>query len=221
MLAKDLVSEIIAPLDPSDTGAKGLQWMEVFRVSHLPVVSDGDFLGLISDTDIFDQNMINMPVGDFLQGSFTPFAYGHQHLYEIIEMVSRLNLTAVPVLADDRRYLGVISQRQLILAFGDTASVKASGGVLVLELNANDYSLSEIARIVEDNNAKILSCYVSSPPESLKMEVTLKINRVNVTSVIQDFLRYDYTVTASVQGSDHNGEILRNNYDQFMMYLNV
>ncbi len=221
MLAKDLISEVIAPLNPSDTGAKGLHWMEAFRISHLPIVSHGDFLGLISDVDIFDRNMIDTPVGDLPSGLFSPFVYEFQHLYEVIEIVSRLNLTAVPVLTENHKYLGVISLRQIIQTFGEMAAVKTSGGILVLELNANDYSLSEIARIVEENNAKILSCYVTSPPDSLKMEVTLKIDQIDITSIIQTFLRFDYTIKASYQSSDHNEDILQNNYDQFMMYLNV
>ncbi len=221
MLAKDLISELIPPLRPSDTGAKGLLWMEIFRVSHLPIVQQNEFLGLISDMDIFDRNMTNEPLGSYQQPVFSPFVYEHQHLYEVVELASRLDLTAVPVLTEDHKYLGLISSRQLIQAFGDLAAVKAPGGILVLELNANDYSLSQIARMVEENDAKILSCYVTSPPDSVKIEVTLKINRVDLTSIIQTFLRYEYTVKASFQSNDQNEDILRNNYDQFMMYLNV
>ncbi len=221
MLARDLISEVISPLQPSDTGAKGLHWMEAFRISHLPIVSQGDLLGLVSDVDIFDRNMLDTPMSEYPTTPFNPFVYEYQHFYEVVEMVSRLNLTAVPVLTEKHKYLGVISLRQLIQTFGEMAAVKMPGGIIVLELNANDYSLSQIARIVEDNDAKILSSYITSPTDSVKIEVTLKINQVDLTSIIQTFLRYDYTIKASYQSKNHNEEILRNNYDQFMMYLNV
>ena len=90
-----------------------------------------------------------------------------------------------------------------------------------LELNANDYSLAQIARIVEDNHAKILSSYITSTVDSVKIEVTLKINQVDLTSIIQTFLRYHYTIKASYQSNNHSEDVLRNNYEQFMMYLNV
>lgn len=195
--------------------------MEIFRISHLPVVDQGEFIGLISDTDIFDRNIINDPVSEYSFSLFSPFVYEYQHLYEIIELVSRLDLTIVPVLNENNKYLGVISSRQLIHTFADLAAVSVPGGILVLELNEKDYSLSQIARIVEDNNAKLLSCYITSPIDSVKMEVTLKIDRTDLTSVIQSFLRYEYTIKASFQSNDQNEDILRNNYDQFMMYLNV
>lgn len=221
MLAKDLISEVIPPLQPSDTLSKGLQWMEVFHVSHLPVVKYGDFLGLISDADIFDRNRMDEPVSEYLQTLFSPFVYEYQHLYEVIELAARLNLTAVPVQTDENKYLGVITSRQLIQTFGRQVTVAVPGGILVLEMNANDYSLSQIARIVEENNAKILSSYITSPPDSVRLEVTLKIDRTDMTSIIQTFMRYDYTVKGTYQGSNQNEEILRKNYEQFMKYLSV
>ncbi len=221
MLAKDLISDTISPLRLSDTGAKGLHSMEVFRVSHLPVVDHGEFLGTISDADIFDKNMADEPIKKYVNSLLSPFVFEHQHLYEVIEAVSRLDLTTIPVLTENRNYLGVITARRLIQVFGDMAAIKMPGGILVLELNANDYSLSQIAQIVESENAKLLSCFVTSSPDSVKMEVTLKIDRIDLTAIIQTFLRYEYTILASYQSSNHNEEILRNNYEQFMKYLNV
>jgi hypothetical protein len=95
------------------------------------------------------------------------------------------------------------------------------GGVIVLELNTNDYSLAQIARIVEDNDAKILSSHVASVANSFKIEVTLKINQTDLTSILQSFQRFDYTIKASFQGSNRQEDVLRKNYDQFMLYLNV
>ena len=183
MLARDLISEVISPLQPTDTGAKGLHCMEIFRISHMPIVNHGDFLGLISDADIFDRNMVDIPISEYPSDVLSPYVYEYQHLYEVAELVSRLDLTAIPVLAENHKYLGVISSRQLIKAFGDMAAVKMSGGIIVLELNANDYSLSQIARIIEENNAKILSCYITSPEDSIKIEITLKINQTDLTSI--------------------------------------
>lgn len=95
------------------------------------------------------------------------------------------------------------------------------GGIIVLELNANDYSMAQIARIVEDNDAIILSSYVASKSNSFKIEVTLKINQTDLTSIIRSFMRYEYNIKASFQGNNRYEDVLRKNYDQFMLYLNV
>jgi len=95
------------------------------------------------------------------------------------------------------------------------------GGIIVLEMNANDYSLAQIARIVEDNDAKIMSSHVASITNSDKIKLTLKINQTDLTSIIRSFMRFDYTIKASFQGYNRYEDVLRKNYDQFMLYLNV
>jgi len=96
------------------------------------------------------------------------------------------------------------------------------GGIIVLELNAHDYSMAQIARIVEDNDAKIWCSNVApATVDTLKMEVTLKINQTDLTSIIRSFQRYDYTIKASYQGHNRHDDVLRSHYDQFMLYLNV
>ena len=102
-----------------------------------------------------------------------------------------------------------------------TSDAEYPGGIIVLEMNSHDYSLAQIARIVEDNDAKILSSHVLSVAHSIKIEVTLKINRMDLTSIIQSFQRFGYVIKASVHGYNRNEDVLRDNYDQFMMYLNV
>jgi len=95
------------------------------------------------------------------------------------------------------------------------------GAVIVLELNAHDYSMAQIARIIEDNGAKILSSHVTPIAHTLKIELSLKINQTDLTSIIRSFIRFDYTIKASFQGKNRYDDVLRNNYDQFMLYLNV
>ena len=221
MLAKDLISDTIPSLRTSDTGLRALSWMDIFRISHLPIVNNEDFLGLISDKDIYDLNMADEPIGNHKLSLFSPYVTEKQHIYEVIEIASRLNLTVVPVLDEHKNYLGLITINDLIQHFTTLAAANQPGAIIVLELNVNDYSLSEIAQIVEGNDAKILSLYVSSVPESTRVEVTIKINRNELSSIVQTFSRYDYTIKASFM-EDNNLESLYNNrFELFMRYLDV
>jgi len=106
--------------------------------------------------------------------------------------------------------------------FDNMAAMSMPGGIIVLELNVRDYSMAQIARIVEDNDAIIWCSYVSpTAGDALKMELTLKINQTDLTSIIRSFVRYGYTIKASYQGQNRHDDVLRNHYDQFMLYLNV
>ncbi len=96
MVAKDLISEVVPSLKTSDSGQTALNWMEIFRISHLPIVNNLDFLGLISDTDIYDMNQPEEPIGNHTLTLLKPFVTTEQHLFEVIGLASRLKADCCP-----------------------------------------------------------------------------------------------------------------------------
>jgi Mg/Co/Ni transporter MgtE len=221
MLAKDLISDTVPALRTSDNGQKALYWMDIFRISHLPIVNNQDFLGLISDKDIYDHNMAEEPIGNHSLSLFSPFVTYDQHLYEVMELASRLNLTVVPVLDHNNHYLGVITLNDLLHYFADFSALKEPGAIIVLDMNIHDYSLAQIAQIVESNDAKILSVCVSSHTSSTKLEVTLKINRTDLASIVQTFNRYNYIIKGTFMDEDDMNSFYENRYEMFMKYLSI
>ena len=221
MLAKDLISDVVPALKTSDTGLQALSWMDIFRISHLPIVNNLDFLGLISDKDIYDLNMAEEPIGNHKLSLFSPYVLMYQHIYEVIEITSRLELTVVPVLDENKHYLGLITLNDLLHAFANLSALKQPGGILELELNVNDYTLTQISQIVESNDAKILSLYISSPENSTKLNITLKLSVTDISSIVQTFNRYNYTVKASYMESDEMEDLLNNRFEAFMKYLSI
>ncbi|HEX7492989.1 MAG TPA: CBS domain-containing protein [Bacteroidales bacterium] len=221
MVAKDLISEVIPSLKTSDLGQTALNWMEIFRVSHLPIVNNQDFLGLISDADIYDMNQPEEPIGNHTLKLFKPFVDGEQHIFEVIGLASRLKLSVIPVLDSKNHFMGVITTSDLIRHLAGISSMDQPGGIIVLELIERDYSLSQIAQIVESNNVKVLSMYITSPPESTKLEVTLKVNTGDLVSVIKTFERYNYEVKTWVTTNDSMDSFYSERFDLLMKYLNI
>jgi len=221
MQAKDLISEIIPSLKTSDTGQTALNWMEIFRISHLPIVNNLDFLGLISDADIYDMNQPEEPIGNHKLTLFKPYVTAGQHIFEVIGLVYRLKLTVVPVLDEKGHYMGVITVNDLVMHIARFSSMEQPGGIIVLEMLERDYSLSRIAQIVEGNNIKILSMFVTSPPESTRLEVTLKLNSGDLTSVIRTFERYGYEVRKWVSEDDSLDRFYAERLDMLIKYMNI
>ena len=221
MLAKDLISEVVPSLMTSDSGQTALNWMEIFRISHLPIVNNQDFLGLISDTDIYDMNQPDEPIGNHTLTLFKPYVTTEQHLFEVIGIASRLKLTVVPVLDTNNHYKGVITTNDLVRYIAGLSSMDQSGGIIVLELTERDYSLSQIAQIIESNNVKVLSMYITSPPDSTRLEVTLKVNTTELASVIRTFERYSYDVKTWITNTDSMDQFYSERFDLLMKYLNI
>jgi acetoin utilization protein AcuB len=221
MVAKDLISEVIPSLKTSDLGQTALNWMEIFKISHLPIVNNQEFLGLISDTDIYDMNQPNEPIGNHELTLYKPFVTTEQHIFEVIGLASRLKLSVVPVLDSKNNYKGVITSNDLIRHIAGISSMDQPGGIIVLEVIDRDYSLSQIAQIVESNNVKILSVYITSSPGSTQLEVTLKVNTSDLVSVIRTFERYNYEVKTWVTDNDSMDHFYSERFDLLMKYLNI
>ena len=181
MLAINLVSDEIPPLKTSDTGSVALHWMEDFKLTELPIVNNTAFLGLIRESDILDMNDPDAPIGNHKLSLEKISVNQYEHIYEVLHKISSLKLSLIPILDDKENYLGVISLPMLIESISKLAAIRDVGGILQLELNVNDYSLSEIASIVESNGAKILSSYIHTHDDSTKMDVTIKINKTDLS----------------------------------------
>ncbi len=221
MLARELISDVVTALKTSDSGTSALSWMEVFRVKHLPIVNQRDFLGLISDSDIYDLNDPDEPVGNHNLSLQKPFVNEDQHIYEVIELLARMELTLVPVLNQEKQYLGVITQEELTRKFAHLSAMQQPGGIIELEMIQHDYSLSEISQIVESNNGRILSLYVASSDDDARLRVTLKINLTDLTSILETLNRYNYTVVSSHMNNEDLDEFYQDRFDTFLKYLNT
>ena len=221
MLAKELISEVIPALRLNDNGQKALNWMEIFRISHLPVVDNHDYVGLISDKSIYDLNLNGKTMDHCRDLLIRPYVYFNQHIYEVVSVISELKISVVPVLDPDHRYEGVITVLDLAQKFADLVAVNEPGGIIILQLNPIDYSLAEIARIVEGNDAKILSLYVSHQKDSQEMTVTLKVNRIDLSPLIQTFVRFDYSIKAVFMDDSVINEMYGDRFNQFMKYMNM
>jgi acetoin utilization protein AcuB len=220
MIAKDLITDDIPTLKITDTGSKAIHWMEEFKVSHIPILKKQEYLGLIGETDILDLNIDNKPLEKFKLSLIRPFVLANQHFYEVIKIFTNMKITVLPVLDDKQNFLGTIPITALLKEFSLLVAIRDPGGIIVLEMNEHDYSMTQIAQIIESNDGKILSCYLNSIENSTRIEITLKTNKEDLSAILQTFGRYNYTIKASFHQAEFKDDI-KNRFDLFMNYINM
>lgn len=220
MKAEELISEFIPPLKYSETGEKALSWMNEFRVSHLPIVENNEYIGLVSDDDIFDMKDPQNAINKELVSLQKPFVYANNHVYDVMKLIADSKITVVPILNAENKYIGCTDLLYLMSQITAVGSIKEAGGILVLEIKKHDYSLTQIARIVEENHAKVLSSYVTSLQDSPNIQVTLKINSTDLDKIMRTFERYDYLIKESYAEGNHFEDI-KKRYDELMNYLKM
>jgi|ERR1041385_5399809 len=220
MLAIELVSDTIPPVHTSDSIQKVMERMQEFRIRHLPIVNEEQFLGLISDSDLVEETDYQVSIGSLALSLVNPYVLEDQHIYDVIRLFYEQQLTIVPVLDSKKNYMGLIAINTLVEYFAKLTSVSDPGGIIVLEIGDKNNSLAHMAQIVESDNAQILSSYVRTFPDSTRIEITLKVNKVDISAIVATFMRYEYEVKATFNHSDNNDNS-KDRYDSLMNYLNL
>ncbi len=220
MLASEIVITEIPSLTVSDSIAQAIEWMDEFKVTQLAVVDDYKFLGIINENYLLNIDDPVDRVADHVQFLQKIHAYENEHVFEIVKKVQQNQLSLVPILSDQDLFVGTITVFNLMEVIAEMPVVKNPGGIIVMDMNSIDYSLSEISRIVESNDAKVLGCFISRAHENNTIELTIKINKMNVQDVIQTFERFGYEITASYDHSSNN-EDMEDRYNNLMNYLNM
>jgi predicted transcriptional regulator len=221
MIAAELTNQMIPPLKMSDQGAKALDWMEELRTSELPVVQEGKFMGLLSEDIILETNSGDLPVASYPLMAATCKVLSGTHYYDIIKIAADHHVKMVAVVDASDIYQGVITVQDTVTAFSQTMAVQSPGAILVLSMPAIDYSLATISRLIEENNAKILSaCITEDPMDSSLVKLTLKINQTDLTRIIATLERFEYRVIGRFQDTGAD-EIQEDRFGLLMKYLNI
>lgn len=221
MIAQELINHMVPPLKVTDDAHKAIVWMEEFRCNYLPVVDDGELQGFISEEIIMETNEIEKNVGSFdLVGKMCAVSM-ESHFFDILRVAGEHKLNMVAVLSEEGKYAGIITVQDVMASFAQSASVQMPGGILVLSMDLIDYSLAEISRYVEENNAKIISStMVEDTLDKGRIKLTLKINQLDLSRIVATLERFGYRVIGRYQ-EDARDDDSKERLDMLMKYLNM
>lgn len=211
---------MIPPLKGTDDAHKAIVWMEEFRCKHLPVVDENKLQGFLSEDIILETNSIEKQVKDFNLAGLNCYVSPHAHFYDILKVAGDNKMEMVGVV-DSQHYVGVITVQDTISSFAQSAAIQMPGAILVLSMNFIDYSLTEISRLIEENNAKILSSIVKEDTvETGKILLTLKINQTDPSRAVATLERFGYKVIARYQEPKPTGSE-KERIDMLLRFLDV
>ncbi|MDG1278090.1 MAG: CBS domain-containing protein [Algoriphagus sp.] len=200
MQAYEFINNLIPPLKLSDKTGKALSWMEEIRINNLPVVDNGVFVGLVNGDLIFDLNNPETLISELTLENSGCWVFADQHIYDVLRVSSEHHSNLVAILDRNSTYLGVVTMEDSISAFAESLSIQSHGSVMILSMNMNEYSLAEISRIIESENGKVLSSFISTDPlDNNKIKLTLKIDKPELRHIKATLERFGYRILDQYQ----------------------
>ena len=207
-------------ISPDDNLTFALDKMDELHCATLPVVSNGDLLGLLSEDLLLSMDNDALAIGDIARSLHFVYLYEYQHIYDALQYMDAQQLQLLPVLDKENHYLGVLTYRDLLSAINETMGNKGAGAIIVLELGVHDLSFSHIAHIFESENIRILHTAIREIPNTTKLELTIKVDKQHIASVVASLWRFDYVVKATFNDGSQDSDI-KERYDILMNYLNL
>lgn len=204
----------------SDSVGLALEKMVDLHTPQLPVVNEGEFLGLINERELLSEHDDRRQLADLRISLASLFRYAHQHIFEAFQYMSAHELQLLPVLDNDNDYLGVVTLNDLTREVNRLMGNEGVGAIIVLEFQRNDISFSHLTHLIESEDTKIVSMSSYEVPDSSITEVTIRVNKQNIATLVASFWRFDYVVKATFNDGNPEND-MKDRYDILMNYLNI
>ena len=221
MTTAEIINHELPILKLSDTVGNALNWMEENRIVQLVVANNGKYAGIVSEETLMNYDE-NLQLIDVMLQFSEIYLFDYQHIYESLGVISKYHLDTLGVVDEELNFVGTITATEIYSKFAELLGSQDPGAVLVVSLKSRDYSLAEISRLIESDNAKITSSYFSGSnyANDDSARLTLKINRENITSITATLERFGYIVEASY-AHEPIESLEQERYDMLMRYLSV
>lgn len=214
----DYITNDYKAIDSQQTIADVQDFFLDVPYSHFSVLNEGIYIGSIAadDVETFD---IDKKVADYKYTLEGFFARKNMIWLDVLEVFAKNHTNIVPVLDEENSYLGYYELEDIVKFFHETPFLKEQGGIIVVKKSLIDYSMSQIAQIVESNNGKLLGLFVSEA-DIESVQITIKIALGSMNDIIQTFRRYNYEIV-SEHHEDNYLNNLRERSDYLDKYLNI
>lgn len=212
------INNEIKPLKNTDSIADAQDLFLDFPYSHFPVTEDGVYIGCVNKESI---DLLNSDgIINDSRFHFERFFVRNNTIWlDVLEIFAKNDSNIIPVLDEKNTYLGYYELEDVIRFFHETPFLKEEGGIIVVEKESDKFSMSQVAQIVESNNAKILGLFISTVSRN-KVEITIKISQSGLNDIIQTFRRFEYEIISEHQEDSYLNS-LKERSDYLDKYLNI
>jgi len=205
-------------IDSQETISSVKDFFADLNFSHFPVVENGVYIGSIvaEDTETFEDSK---KVADYKYNLESFFTRKEAIWLEVLEVFAKNHSNVLPVLDENNVYVGYYELDDIMSFFHQTTFLKEQGSIIKVKKNTQDYSMGQIAQIVESNNGKLLGLFISESDLNT-VEVTIKISTGAINEIIQTFRRYNYEIISEHYEDEYINN-LKERSDYLDRYLNM
>lgn len=173
---------------------KALDIMQSKRFSNIPVVDEGNMVGIIAKEDIINQYfcgekgctlMEDTLVGDIMTKHFVTIKK-MDYIEKAVMLLKEKDISALPVLDTDNKLVGIITRSDIFDAFADAMGSDNKGSRIYMVVPEFVGQLAKIANIVRHHGISIEALSVFDSGIINTKQVIMKVNAKDVDQLVID-----------------------------------
>ncbi len=218
MIAKDMILPEIPCLTPETTVTQGLEVMRRECRLSLPVVEEGLYAGVIHAEELIRES------GDALIGRESlrsPRVREESHLLEVFNQFAQYRDDVLAVVDKSHRYCGAIPVHAAVVAMARLCHTASPGAIIELEIANEDYSATELSRLVEDNGCRVINLLARPDAITGLWRVCLRIDKGDAITVLRSLERFNYRVVSCHRVRGIMDDRMEQRFKELMYYLEI
>lgn len=219
MIVENFINTSLPILQETDKARSALNLMKTHRLEHICATINGH-IGILS------HEHISLASKELLLKDMSSYhrrlsISSDSHIWEALRTFNQYDTCILPVINDEKTFVGSISIWDISQHIYDIFPIDNGGAILQMEMPYQNYSLSELARIIEGTNSKITTLNVFPVKNSSFIKLVFCIDKNDATECIQALERHGYAVDSWFMNKGKIDSLMEERYSAFMKYINI
>jgi len=189
-----------------------------YGFSHLPIVEKGIYRGMVRCDDLMEIEDKKAVLKDYTHLLEKIYLSDRMDWTESLSVMMRNETNVLGVLDLTGKFIGIRLLDDILNLLTQKSFINDKGYVLVISKLTADFSISQVAQIIESDGGKILGILVNEAGQDSEVEVKIQTDDIN--EIIQTFRRYDYHIISQMEEDMHLQE-LKEHSDFLRRYLEM
>ena len=216
-----LIDNTVEVLTPEMTGDQALKIMGDSYSAVLPMIdADNKLQAMVTEDHILSFDL-ELKLQEMNIPQVFPALNVKNHFTDAIRILGQTKLRVIPIVDEKLYYKGSVTAISVMEFLYDSGSVDDRGASILIEMKHRDYSMSELARLVESEQAKILSSFIFSDASSDVLQLSLRLSTGDTKHVVATLERFGYKVFDFSLEAEQRDDRLRDRIDSFLSYLHI
>ncbi len=218
MLVNNYISKDFIPPNMNSPISSAVDLLGDFNLTHIPVFEGLNFIGNISK-ETLEESLTDGKLTEIKDYAEYFYITENASLFDAIQKFHNHSTNILPVINEEKHYLGFLMMEDVISALSTMPFIIEPGAIMMVEISQKQFSISEVSKIVESNNARIVGLFVTAYEDD-RVQITIKLISENLASVSETFERFGYSVVHKFF-SDEKEDMMRDRFEQLMKYLDI